>query len=110
MIVVSLLLCGVFGSYYDIPAYYGHFSLRFFDPAFILSGKMVRLEYHFEVDANYQNDTLFIASPAEHCVYQYSVASKVVEVLVGHCGLYGDTIGAGELAEFNGISSVAYFK
>lgn len=71
---------------------------------------MVPFEYHFAVDANYLNDTIYYASPTEHCVYQYSVTTRTIKVLVGHCGSQGNVIGSQDLAEFNGVSSVAYFK
>jgi hypothetical protein len=96
--------------YYDIPAYYGHFSLRYFDPAFISAGKLVQLEYHFAADANYRNDTIFYADPNLHCIYQYDVASQSISVLVGQCGVSGNMVGSKENAIFNGVSSVAYFR
>ena len=62
VILVIVVVC-VCAEYYDIPAYYGHFSLRYFEPSSILSGKLVRVEYHFAADANYRNDTIYMASP-----------------------------------------------
>ena len=95
---------------YDIPAYYGHFSLRYLEPDYLLAGRMVRLEYHFAVDASYNNQTIFLASRTDHCVYAYSLSSQTVTTLVGQCGYPGNVVGSKELAKFNGISSLAYFR
>jgi hypothetical protein len=49
-------------SYYDIPSYYGHFSLEYFNAEHLLAGKLTLFEYHFAVDVNYRNDTLYFAN------------------------------------------------
>jgi hypothetical protein len=62
VILVALTLSTSSTSFYDIPAYYGHFSLNFFQPDYIKRGHLVRLEYHFAVDASYNNETVYYAS------------------------------------------------
>lgn len=63
LVIAVALVVGSYGStFYDIPAYYGHFSLNYFRPDLVTNGKIVLLEYHFAADANYRNDTLYFAS------------------------------------------------
>jgi hypothetical protein len=47
--------------FYDIPEYYGHFSLNYFQPTSILNNKLTVIEYHFAVDATYDNQTVYFA-------------------------------------------------
>ena len=94
VIFVVLTITTEAQPYYDIPAYYGHFSLRYFEPSFITTGKLVRLEYHFAVDANYLNDTIYYANPTEHCVYEYSISTQTAKILAGQCGISGNIIGS----------------
>ena len=110
VISVTLTALTVAQPYYDIPAYYGHFSLRYLEPTFIQAGNLVRLEYHSSVDANYLNDTIYYANPTESCIYKYSIPTQTLTILVGQCGISGNIIGSKNLAIFNGVSSVAYFR
>lgn len=44
--IISLLLLAVFVAsedYYDVPSYYGHFSLDYFLPNFINNSTLVKL-------------------------------------------------------------------
>jgi len=43
VILVGLSLLVLAQPFYDIPSYYGHFSLRYFEPSFIQAGKLVLL-------------------------------------------------------------------
>jgi hypothetical protein len=95
---------------YDIPSYYGHFNLNFFDPSHILDGKLVELEYHFAVDAHYDNQTIYFANSNLHCVYAYDRYTKIISVLIGQCGFAGDVSSNIKSTLFNSISSIAYFQ
>jgi len=52
------------------------------------------LEYHFAVDANYKNDTVYYASEQEHCVYKYDNSTQSITSLVGNCGSSGNMLGS----------------
>ena len=110
VIAVALVASTCQNSFYDIPAYYGHFSLNYFQPDFLLRGRLVPLEYHFAADANYRNDTLYYANEKEHCIYRYQLATATLEVLLGLCGSPGSIAGSKDISRFNGASSVAYFQ
>ena len=94
--IINIFICFVLGlsDYYDIPAYYGHFSLNYFEPSQLLTRKLALLEYHFAADASYDNQTLFFAQEAEHCVYTYSSDNGEISKLAGSCGTAGNTIGS----------------
>jgi len=49
-------------KYYDVPSYYGHFSLEYFNIHNITTDKLVLLEYNFAVSASYDNQTIFYAN------------------------------------------------
>ena len=80
--------------YYDLPAYYGHFSHNFFSPVALKNAKMVELEYHFAADANYDSTTLYFAQEAEHCIYAYYNSTRKVEQFAGNCGTAGNIVGS----------------
>lgn len=110
VIVIALISLVISQPYYDIPSYYGHFSQRYFLESFLSAGNMALLEYHFGVDVNYQNDTVFYANSQMNCIYKYSIASQTIEVLVGQCGTAGSVVGSKDVALFNGPKSVAYYR
>lgn len=56
------------------------------------------------------NDTIFYANANLNCIYQYSMATQIITVLVGQCGTPGNIVGSKDVSLFNGPSSVAYFR
>ena len=44
--IINIFICFALGlsDYYDIPAYYGHFSLNYFEPSQLLTRKLALLE------------------------------------------------------------------
>jgi len=43
VIFTSVWLINSLSDFYDVPAYYGHFNRRYFDPKFILAGNFARV-------------------------------------------------------------------
>jgi len=54
--------------------------------------------------------TIFFAQEKEHCIYIYNASSGEIKKFAGNCGNAGNIIGSLESAEFDGVSSIAYFK
>jgi hypothetical protein len=108
--LAGIALVAAQSPYYDIPAYYGHFSLNFFEPSALSEAKFAYFEYHFAADASYDQQTLFLAHEAEHCIYTFSNATGEVAAFAGNCGIAGNILGSVLNAEFNGVSSLAYYQ
>ena len=49
-------------NFYDVPSYYGHFSRDFFKLSKIQAGNFTYFEYHFSVDVDPTNNTIYIAN------------------------------------------------
>ena len=97
----GFLLVEVYGLY-DIPSYYGHFSKKFFLLSEIESGTFTYFEYHFAVDANYNNTTVFYANKDLNCIQKYDVVNKTFTKIAGQCGVSGDRIGNIKEMQMNG--------
>jgi hypothetical protein len=54
--------------------------------------------------------TVFFAQEKEHCIYIYNSSTGEIKKFAGNCGNAGNIIGSLESAEFDGVSSIAYFK
>lgn len=111
--LVSLLLLSLHiltRSIYNVPSYYGHFSKNFFSLSKLRSGRFRYFEYHYAVDLDSSNRTVYYVNQAQHCIEKYDLLVGTKSVLAGKCGVAGDRVGGLDVMLLNKPSSVVYFQ
>ena len=103
-------LISLVSSIYDVPSYYGHFSLRFFDPTYINQGTFTYFEYHYQVDFTYDNSTIYKADKNLHCISKYNMLTGIKTHVAGKCGNSGNVFGDIRKTMFNRPSSIVYYQ
>ena len=91
-IVIVLLVCAI-RCVYDVPSYYGHFSRNFFRLSKIKEGTFTYFEFHFAVDMDTQNRTVYFANSKHNCIETFDLLTQKKGVLAGNCGHEGNRVG-----------------
>lgn len=78
---------------YDVPSYFGHFSRNYFVADKIREGRFRYFEYHYAVDVDSNNATIYFVNSRKHCIEKFNLINKTKSVLAGACGTPGDRVG-----------------
>lgn len=95
---------------YDVPSYYGHFSRNYFLPDKLASGVFKYFEYHYAMDMDSSNQTIYFADKAKHCIEKYHIPTRTLSVLAGICGTSGDRVGGLSVMLLKNPMSVVFYQ
>lgn len=110
MLPIFLFLLTPILSIYNVPSYYGHFSKNYFTLPSLLSGQFRYFEYHYALELDSSNTTVYYVNTAQHCIEKYDLRSGVKSVLAGQFGVSGDRVGGLDVMLMNRPSSVVYYQ
>jgi len=108
-LICLVLLIASIDCFYDVPSYYGHFSLDYFKVSNIRAGVFRYFEYHYAFDIDSENRTVYFANSKQNCIEKYDFVKKRKTVLAGICGTAGNRVGGLSVMLLNNPMSVVLY-